>query len=60
MIRGATETLKRTHWLYTEFYDRPQYEGQPSLETIAGMLPGWELEAIYGGYNALFRNKEFF
>jgi len=59
MIRGATNTLKRTRWLYTEFYDEPMYEGQPSLQEITALLPGWELVAIYAGYNALFRNKEF-
>ena len=60
VIAGARQTLKRTRWLYTEFYDTPMYEGQPNLETITGMLPGWQLVAIYGGYNALFYNtKEF-
>ena len=60
LIRGATDTLSGTRWLYTEFYDTPMYEGQPNLETITAMLPDWELVAIYGGYNALFRNmKEF-
>lgn len=56
LIRGATETLKRTRWLYTEFYDRPMYEGQPNRAEIEQMLPGWELRAIYHGENILLEN----
>jgi len=57
LIRGGRETLKRTAWFYTEFYDRPMYLGQPSLERMQQLLPDFNLEAIYGGDNALFRNR---
>jgi len=56
MISGGTETLKRTRWLYTEWYPTAMYAGQPNLDDICAMLPGWELVGIYGRENALFRN----
>lgn len=62
MIRGGQETLKRTRWVYTEFYNTPMYAGQPNLAEIHALLPGgveaWELVGIYGGENALFRNRQ--
>lgn len=56
LIRGATDTLSRARWFYTEFYDSPMYEGQPNLSAIHDLLPGWTLDVIYAGSNALFRN----
>lgn len=55
MIRGATETLKRTHWLYTEFSDQPMYEGQPDCNIIMAMLPRWRLNSIHA-QNLLMEN----
>lgn len=59
MILGGRETLNRTRYLYTEFYDRPMYDGQPNLARIAELLPDFALRAIYGGDNALFANRRF-
>ncbi len=60
MITGGQETLRRTRYLYTEFYNRPMYEGQLKLTEVHWILPGgtdtWELIGIYGGENALFKN----
>lgn len=57
LILGATETLRRTRFLYTEFYDKPMYEGQPNKEQIQAMLPGWKLLGIYG-QNLLLHNDK--
>ena len=58
IIRGGEEALKHTRWLYIEYYLDPLYEGEPTLNEIAAMLPNWELVATYEGENALFRNLE--
>lgn len=58
MIRGATETLRRTHWLYTEFSDRPMYAGQPDRQEILSLLPGWHLDSVHG-HNLLLVNDAF-
>ncbi len=67
MVRGATETLARTRYLYTEipfvapgnrFDNAAMYEGQPTLSELREMLPTFELVAIYHIDNALFKNRE--
>ncbi len=55
LIRGASQTLLGTRYFYTEYYDKPMYEGQPNLAKIQEMLPTFELVATYAS-NALFRN----
>ena len=59
LIVGGPKTLERTRYLYTEFYDVEQYEGQPDLAKIRRLLPDWKLLAIYEGYNALFENTRW-
>jgi len=57
VIRGGPETLKRTRMIYTEFYNVPQYEGQPNLQQILDLLgPTWKLVSTFEGYNALIAN----
>jgi len=57
VLEGATETLTRTRFLYTEFSDKPMYAGQPSLKEIQALLgESWELVGVYARDNALFRN----
>lgn len=56
VIRGAPFTLARTRYFYTEFYDRPLYEGQLPLAELREMLPDFDLQGIHGD-NALFRNR---
>ena len=46
VIEGATETLKRTKYLYTECQEG-RYEGQPGLGRILAALPGWGLVERY-------------
>lgn len=58
LIRGGTETLARTRYFYTEYYDREQYRGQPNLRQIIEMLgTDWEPLGIYEGYNVLLKNS---
>jgi len=56
MILGARKTLQRTRWLYTEFYDVPQYDRQPDLYGLYCFLPDFDLVGIYGD-NALFKHR---
>ena len=43
LVRGGPETLARTRFLFTEYCNVEMYEGQPSLQAILGMLPGFEV-----------------
>ncbi len=56
VIEGAPHALARTRYFYTEFYDKPLYEGQLPLTELRKLLPGFELQATYGD-NALFKNR---
>ena len=61
VFAGGTETLKRTHYVYTEFNDwkKPLYEGDLNLsQTLAALGPAWAAVATYE-YNVLCVNKEF-
>lgn len=60
MIEGAQETLKRTHYLWTEFEGVETagtlYEHSRSLRQLESMLPDWKTLEIHGG-DALLENK---
>ena len=53
---GQTALRERTRFLYTEYYDRPMYEGQIDGGEILKRLPDFELVGIFEGYNMLLRN----
>lgn len=55
LVRGATEALARTRFLYTEYSDDELYEGQPTLRELLGMLPGFEIVRRYAD-DVLLRN----
>lgn len=65
VISGAQEALKRTRFLYTEFYSTEEYEGQIGLAEIHKRLPGrWKIVEqwpgdIPGNGDVLFRNLDF-
>lgn len=69
MIAGATDLLKRTRYMFTEFYDSQicgnshalpdHYAGQPNLGAIMGMLPGWTIRSFHVGHNVLLENLEW-
>lgn len=54
VITGAQETLQKTKFLFTEYYEFPMYENQISSEEIKRRLPGnwqvvhkWEKEILF-------------
>ena len=57
LIQGATEALARTRYFYTEFYDRPMYQGQQPLAKLRNLLPRFTLEGTHG-HNALFLRQQ--
>ena len=62
VFAGATEILKNTDYVYTEYYNVPMYDGQLNLEDLKGILSGFELIGDYrygdcDGGDALFRKK---
>jgi hypothetical protein len=56
VIEGARQTLKKTHYLYTECQEG-RYRGQPGLNRIVKELPGWEM-VLRNGDNVLLRNTK--
>jgi len=56
LILGGQHMLRKTSWLYIEFYDIPQYDRQPDLKGILSFLPDFDLVAIYAD-NALLKNR---
>jgi len=56
VIEGATQTLKKTHYLYTECQEG-RYKGQPGLKGIMKVLSGWEM-VLRNGDNVLLRNTK--
>lgn len=63
VIRGGSQALSLTRYLYAEIYDyapqfrTPLYDGQASLAELQEMLPAFDLLGVHGD-NALFRNGE--
>jgi 2-O-methyltransferase len=56
VIRGASETLKRTHYLYTECIDYEEYENQLGLQELRDLLPDFEVIEVFA-YDVLLKNK---
>ena len=58
LIAGGSRVLSHTAYFYTEFYDIPQYEGQPNLAEICRMLSdSFDFVGLYGSDNALFQHR---
>lgn len=58
LIRGGRSTLcDHTKYVYTECYESPMYESQPTRIEILEMLPEFECIGIFEGYNILLRNR---
>lgn len=55
-IRGATQSLKHTRYLYTEYSDRQLYEGQLNLRQLLRLLPDFDVVHRYVG-DVLLRNR---
>jgi 2-O-methyltransferase len=56
LVAGGRETLARTRYLYTEYSDQEEYEGQPTLPQLATMLPNFSILQRYRG-DVFFENK---
>jgi len=57
IILGGSETLKKTRYFYTEYGNDEQYQDQPTLERILGLLPNFEIVKDYKT-DILLRNKK--
>lgn len=58
LIRGGRETLRRTHYFYTEYSNRELYEGQANLRQLRRLLPEFEIVRLFPN-DVLFRNRYF-
>lgn len=54
----AQETLKNTHYVYTEYCNQQLYENQLNLEGVLKLFPGFKLLIDYGG-DVLLENTNF-
>ena len=54
----AQETLKNTHYVYTEYCNQQLYEGQLNLQGILKLFPGFRVLIDYGG-DVLLQNTNF-
>ena len=55
LVRGGAETLARTRWFYCEYSNDELYEGEPTLDALLDLLPGFEVERLYAS-DVLLRN----
>ncbi len=57
VIIGGDKTFReKVRFLYTEYSNREEYEGQPTLKRILELLPTFEVIKDYGG-DVLLKNK---
>jgi FkbM family methyltransferase len=54
----AQQTLKNTHYVYTEYCNQELYEGQLNLQGILKLFPGFKVLVDYGG-DVLLENMNF-
>ena len=47
VIKGASKTLQKTRFLYTEYNNNELYEGQPSLKSLLALLPSFKVVTRY-------------
>lgn len=47
MVRGGLQTLRRTHYLFTEYSDDEMYEGQSTLAELLAMLPDFRVVELW-------------
>ena len=56
VLKGATETLKRTRFIFMEHNTDGVYQNAPCLADLLALLPGWEVIATLP-YDVLLKNK---
>jgi len=54
----AQETLKNTHYVYTEYSNQQLYEGQLNLQGVLELFPGFRILHDFGG-DVLLQNTNF-
>lgn len=54
----AQETLKNTHYVYTEYCNQQLYDGQLDLQGVLKLFPGYRVLHDYGG-DVLLENMNF-
>jgi hypothetical protein len=54
----AQETLKNTHYVYTEYCNQQLYEDQLNLQGVLNLFPGYRVIHDYGG-DVLLENMNF-
>ncbi len=55
LIAGGAQTLAKTRFFYTEYSDEEWYEGQPTLQQLADMLPHFKIVHRFP-MDVLFKN----
>ena len=58
VFKGGMNALAKTRFIYTEYSDVEQYEGQSSLQQLLSQLTNFKILIRYYG-DVLFKNKQF-
>jgi FkbM family methyltransferase len=59
VVRGGLNALKNTHFLYSEYNDHEQYEGQMKLSEWMALLPGkWTIVEQWP-HDVLLKNEDY-
>ena len=58
LLRGGQETLRNTHYLYTEFVETGLYEGHLPLDELFAMIPDWKVVTRFPN-DILLENRAF-
>jgi FkbM family methyltransferase len=58
VIEGLGDMLKLVNYVYTEFSDREEYEGQKNLSQLMRLMPNWEIVHKYT-YDVFLRNTRY-
>lgn len=58
VLSGAQRSLRFTRFLYTEFSNEELYKGQPNLQEIMSLVPGFSVAALFEN-DVLLKNDRF-
>jgi FkbM family methyltransferase len=57
MIKHGQRALRRTSYLFVEFFNEPMYYGMATKKELLAMLPGWQVAREFP-WNMLLKNQE--
>lgn len=57
ILRAGATAISRTHYIYSEYYNREMYEGQATLRQLLSYLNSFEVVIRYP-HDILLRNKQ--